>query len=247
MTTDMQMKVDPDYEVAPAQGAMTLVEHLTELRQRLIWSIGGVATATVVSYFVIDQIMACLVAPAEKLYYLSPAEAFFAQCKVAFVCGLLIGLPLLCYHIWAFFAPALTHRERSIGLVLVPGAAALFYLGTAFAYHFALPAAIRFFLGFATDSLTPMLSLGEYIAFVLSFCLSFGFVFQLPIVMLVLALSGIVVPSFFAGKRKYVVVLSFVAGAIISPTPDIIGQTMLALPIIVLFEVSLVLTRLFVR
>ncbi len=228
-------------------GEMTLVEHLAELRRRIIRVLAAVAAATAACYAVIDKIMQYLVAPAGKLYYLTPAEAFFTYFKVALVTGLLVALPVICYQVWAFFAPALTGKEKRIGLVLVPGAVILFYAGTAFAYLLALPAAVRFFLGFASDSLAPMLSLGGYVSFVLSFCLPFGFVFQLPVVMLVLALFGILKPAFLAGKRKYVVVLAFVAGAVISPTPDIFGQTLLALPIIVLYELSLLLLRLLVR
>lgn len=232
---------------SPEDGAMTLVEHLAELRTRIIRVLAVIAAATLAGYAGIDRIMQYLVAPAGKLYYLTPAEAFITYFKVALVLGVLAALPVICYQIWAFFAPALTRREKRVGLILVPGSVLLFYAGTAFAYVLALPAAVRFFLGFASESLAPMLSLGSYVSFVLSFCLPFGFVFQLPVVMLVLALSGILKPAVLAGKRRYVVVLAFVAGAVISPTPDIFGQTLLALPIIVLYELSLVLIRLVVR
>ena len=228
-------------------GEMTVVAHLAELRTRLIRVLVAVLAASVASYVEIDRIMAYLVAPAGKLYYMTPAEAFVTYFKVALAAGLLIALPLIFYQAWAFFAPALTSKEKLVGFVLAPGAVVLFYLGVAFAYFFALPMAVKFFLGFASDSLVPMLSLGGYISFILSFCLPFGFVFQLPVVMLVLALFGILKPAVLAGKRKYVAVLAFVAGAVISPTPDIFGQTLLALPIIVLYEVSLLLIRLLVR
>ena len=228
-------------------GEMTLVEHLAELRTRLIRALAAVAFASAAAYASIDRIMAYLVAPAGKLYYMTPAEAFFTYCKVALVAGFLLALPVLCYQIWAFFAPALTKRERLAGLAMVPAAAALFYAGILFAYFFALPMAVKFFLGFASDSLAPLLSLGGYVSFVLSFCLPFGVVFQLPVVMLALAAVGILKPSMLAGKRKYVIVLAFVIGAIISPTPDIFGQTLLALPIVLLYELSLALIRLLVR
>ena len=228
-------------------GEMTLVEHLAELRTRLIQSLAAVGIASAAAYAGIDQIMAYLVAPAGKLYYMTPAEAFFTYCKVALVAGFLLALPVLCYQIWAFFAPALTKRERVAGLAMVPAAVALFYAGILFAYFFALPMAVKFFLGFASDSLAPLLSLGGYVSFVLSFCLPFGLVFQLPVIMLALAATGILKPAMLAGKRKYVVVLAFVAGAVISPTPDVFGQTLLALPIILLYELSLFMIRFLVR
>ena len=243
----MEREVQEQERTARADGEMTLVEHLAELRKRLIRVLIVLGAASLVGYAEIDRVMAYLVAPAGKLYYMSPAEAFFTYCKVALIVGFLIALPVICYQVWAFLTPALTRKERIAGLALVPGAVILFYGGVTFAYIFALPMAIKFFLGFASDSLAPMLSLGGYVSFVLSFCLPFGLVFQLPIVMLALAATGLLKPEALSGKRKYVIVLAFIVGAVISPTPDIFGQTLLALPIIVLYEFSLVLIRLLIR
>ena len=243
----MERETQEQDQTGRADGEMTLVEHLAELRKRLIRMLIALGAASIIGYVEIDRVMAYLVAPAGKLYYMSPAEAFFTYCKVALIVGFLIALPVICYQIWAFLKPALTRKERIAGLALVPGAVTLFYAGVVFAYVFALPMAIKFFLGFASDSLAPMLSLGGYVSFVLSFCLPFGLVFQLPIVMLALAATGSLKPEVLSGKRKYVIVFSFIAGAVISPTPDIFGQTLLALPIIALYEVSLVLIRLLIR
>lgn len=228
-------------------GDMSLVDHLQELRRRLITMIIAVAVGSTACYFYAAELVQMITAPAGKLYYMNPAEAFFAYLKVSVFAGFLLALPVVLQQMWAFVVPAMTKTERKAGLFLVPSSVILFFLGLAFSYYFVLPAGIKFFMGFATDTLQPLFSLGQYLSFVISFLLPFGFIFELPLLILVLAKLGIITSRFLLLKRKMVLVMSFVVGAIISPTPDVFSQTMIAVPMIVLYELSILIVKYMLR
>lgn len=236
----------PEEVAEEAQANMTLVRHLDELRTRLIRSLIAVGLCSGVSYFFIDEIMAFLMRPAGKLYYMQPTEAFFTYFKVALFAGFFLSLPFVLYHVWAFFLPALTPRERALIGVLVPTSAALFLAGLAFSYAFVLPIAIRFFLDFASDTLQPMLSIGRYFDFIVMFLLPFGCIFELPLVIMVLAKLGFISSAFLRQKRRLVILLSFVIGALVSP-PDVVSQTMIAVPMVLLYELSVLIVRYILR
>lgn len=226
-----------------SDGQMSLVEHLTELRSRLLKSIIAVVIGSTAAYCYVGEIVNFIAAPAGKLYYMNPAEAFFAYMKVALFVGFLLALPVVLYQAWQFIMPALEAKERLIAFLLLPASLVLFFGGVLFAYFMVLPAAITFFIGFSTDNLQPMFSLGQYLSFVLSFILPFGFVFELPLFILVLAKVGLIGSEFLTKRRKHVIVLSFVVGAVVSPTPDIFSQTMMAVPMILLYEVSILIVK----
>ena len=222
---------------------MSLVDHLQELRKRLIISIIAVVVGSAFGYLYASELVHFITAPAGKLYYMSPSEAFFTYLRVSFFAGFLLALPVVLYQIWAFIMPALSTKERISSAILVPSSIVLFFVGLSFSYFLVLPAGIKFFMGFATEDLQPMLSIGQYLDFVISFLLPFGFIFQLPLFIIVLAKVGVVNSIFLYDKRKYILVLSFVLGAVISPTPDILSQTMIAVPILVMYEVSAFIVR----
>lgn len=222
---------------------MSLVDHLQELRKRLIICLISVAITSTACYFYAAQLVQIITAPAGKLYFMNPAEAFFAYLKVSLFAGLLLALPIVLYHVWAFIIPALTTKERSAAVILVPMSVLLFFLGLTFSYYLVLPAGLNFFMSFATDTLQPMISLGQYLSFVISFLLPFGCVFELPLFIIVLAKLGLINSLFLKSKRKLVLVLAFVVGAVISPTPDVFSQTMVAVPIILLYEISLLIVK----
>lgn len=222
---------------------MSLVDHLQEFRKRLLIAIVAVVVGSTISYFYASELVQYITAPAGKLYYMSPAEAFFTYLRVSFFTGFLLALPIVLYQIWAFILPALSNKERMASFILVPSSVVLFFLGLAFSYTLVLPAGIRFFMGFATDNLQPMLSLGQYLSFVISFLLPFGFIFELPLFIIVMAKLGIISSEFLTSKRKHLWVLSFVVGAIISPTPDVFSQTMVAVPILVMYEASRLIVK----
>ena len=228
-------------------GEMSLVDHLQELRKRLIVSIVAVVLTSTGCYFYAVELVHLITAPAGKLYYMNPAEAFFAYLKVSFFAGFLLALPVVFYQIWAFVVPALTRQERKASVFLVPASLVLFFVGLAFSYILVLPAGIKFFMGFATEELQPLFSLGQYLSFVISFLLPFGFIFEIPLVILVMAKLGLVSSKFLRAKRKIVLVLSFVIGAVISPTPDVFSQTMVAVPLLVLYEASILVVHYILR
>jgi sec-independent protein translocase protein TatC len=223
---------------------MTLVGHLGELRRRIVISVLALVGGTAVAYYYIDELMKFVTAPAGKLYFMSPAEGFFAFLKLAVFGGFLLALPVILWQIWAFVAPALTSGEKKWAIIMVPGSALLFFTGVAFAYLLVWPPAVKFFLGFGSESLQPMLSLGQYLSFLISFIIPFGIIFNLPLVLLVLAKMGIISSSLLAKQRRVMIVVAFIAGGIITPTPDIFSQTMMAIPILVLYEASIWAVRL---
>ena len=226
---------------------MTLVGHLGELRRRIIISVVAIVAGTLAAYFYIDELMRFVTAPAGKLYFLSPAEGFFAYLKLAVFAGFMLALPVVLWQAWAFVAPALTSGEKKWAIIMVPGSVALFFTGVAFAYLLVWPAAVKFFLGFGSESLQPMLSLGQYLSFLLSFILPFGVIFNLPLLLLVLAKIGIISSGFLAKQRRIMILLAFIIGGIITPTPDIFTQTMMAIPIILLYEASIWAVKILLR
>ena len=226
---------------------MSAINHLEELRRRLIISIVTVLVASGCCYFYAEEMVNFLTKEAGKLYYMNPAEAFFTYLKVSFFGGFLVSIPVLMHQFWAFVVPALTNQEKKTFDIIVPASVVLFFLGLAFSYFLVFPTAVHFFMGFSTDSLLPIFSIGQYLSFVIAFVLPFGFVFELPMIVLVLAKMGFLTSDFLKEKRKYVLVGAFVVGAIISPTPDIFSQCMIAIPILLLYECSIMIVQFFLK
>ena len=217
------------------EGTMSITAHLEELRSRIIKSLLSVAAGSGVAYFFLDEITKFLTAPVGKLYYMQPGEAFFTYLKIDIVAGFLIALPIIFFHVWKFFLPALTKSERAVLGLLVPTSVILFFTGLAFAFFLILPIALKFFMGFSTDDLQTMFSFQNYFDFVITFLLPFGFVFELPLIVIVLAQLGILTSEFLGKYRRIIFFASFVIGAIITP-PDVISQISLAVPVIILYE-----------
>lgn len=194
--------------------------HLEELRRRIIVCLVAWLVGSIISYIYAEDIIAVISAPAGKLYFLNPAEVFFSYIEIAAFAGFIGTLPIHCFEFWRFLRPALRGGEVTTALWFIPSALLLFYGGSAFAFFFVLPAAVQFFMGFATASLQPMFSLG----------------FELPLVLLVLSRLGLVTPVMLRAKRRVFVLLAFVFAGVVSPTTDIFTQTCIAVPMIVLYE-----------
>lgn len=222
---------------------MSLIDHLQELRQRIIKAVLAIGIGFTISYFYAEHLINFITAPAGKLYYMSPAEGFFSYLKISFVFGVLGALPILLYQVWAFLVPALTTNERTALVILVPTSVILFFTGLSFSYFLVLPAALKFFIGFTTENVQPLLSLGQYLSFIISFLLPFGIIFELPLFLVVLAKVGLISSAFLVSKRKMMIVASFVIGAVISPTPDVFSQTMIAIPLLLLYEASILVLK----
>ncbi len=252
-----------------ADEKMPLTGHLGELRKRIIISLAALMVGFILSFNYSEQIFEVLTLPLRSeigfsmtypyisfipakiknpsLVFLAPAEAFWMHLKVSFVAGLLISLPVILHQLWKFISPGLLTKEKKYVAPFVVTATALFLVGASFCFFFVLPFAMGFLLTYKTASMTPMLSVGNYVDFCLKFILAFGAVFELPIVIVFLTRLGIVTPRTLAKNRKYAVLLAFVAGAILTPTPDAFNQTLMAVPIIILYEAGILVSRFFVR
>lgn len=222
---------------------MTWIEHLDELRWRLVKSAAAVALGMAVCGLAVDPIMAFLTQPVDKLYFMKPAEAFFIYFKVIFCCGIIAASPVVFYQFWAFLMPAFTAEEKQALLLYVPLSLFFFLGGLAFAWFIVLPQGLHFFLTFSQQSVQPLLSLESYLDFVLFLVLPFGLIFNLPLLTVLLAQAGLVTSRQMKKVRRYVIFAAFVIAAVITPTTDIISQSMLAVPILLLYEGS----RFFIR
>lgn len=217
---------------------MTTVEHLTELRYRILVSAGALLAASVAGWFLIPRILQQIVRLTGPLIFVTPVEAFFSYLKIAFSAGLFFSSPVIFWQGWKFVLPALFPHERAAVLRNAPAAVMLFILGLAFGYFGVLPIALRFLLGFGTEELTPALSIGRVLSFFLGLTVPFGLVFQLPLVVLLLTHLQIVSLQRLRQIRRIVLFGSFVVGALLTP-PDLASQVMMAIPIIVLYEAGL--------
>lgn len=227
--------------------SMSVVDHLSELRTRLVIAIVAIIIGTLGAYYYVEDILQILVAPAGKLYYTKPTEAFFTYMKISLVAGCIVSSPVWFYQIWAFIVPALSKGEKKVTFMVVPTAVVLFVVGVLFSYYLVLPMAIQFFIGFGTDELQPLFSIGQYIDFVIAFILPFGITFELPLILIALGILGILSSDRLREYRKMFILLAFIIGAAISPTPDMLSQTMIAGPMILLYEISYGVLRYIVK
>ena len=233
---------------AEDDGTMSLTAHLEELRSRIIKSLLAIAFGSGVAYFFLDEITKLLTLPVGKLYYMKPGEAFFTYLKIDIAAGFLIALPIIFYHAWRFFLPALTRGERAVLGILVPASVILFFAGLAFSFLIILPVALKFFMGFGQESenLQTLFSFGSYFEFVILFVLPFGFVFELPLVIIVLGKLGILTSEKLGKYRRYVFFFSFVIGALVT-SPDVITQIAVAIPVVLLYEVGYLVVKYILR
>lgn len=225
---------------------MTLVEHLAELRTRIIISILTLAVGVVVGFYYSSPLVEFITRLPGDLVYLYPGEAFMVHLQVALIVGVMLSSPVVLYQVIRFVVPGLLAKERRILSVGLPLSLLLFVVGIVFAYQVILPLAYKFFLGFSSDSLEPMISIGNYVAFVFRLVLPFGLVFQLPLFVLILTSIGVLSPAFLVRSRKYMILVIVIVATVLTP-PDVISQTLMALPMLILYEVSIVLARLVVR
>ncbi len=227
---------------------MTFIEHLDELRKRLIIVFVSFLAGATLSYVFIEQIVQYLLAPTHGVdfVYLAPPELFLAYLRLSLVLGIVITLPITLLQIWHFIRPALNRAEKLATEFVLLGGTVFFAAGAYFAYRVILPLTLRFFLQYATSSIQPMFSFGGYVGFVLSILLAFGVAFEMPIVIVILARIGLVTPSMLRGARKPMLIILVVLSAILTP-PDVISQLLLAGPMMALYELSVVLARIFGR
>ncbi|MEE9273968.1 MAG: twin-arginine translocase subunit TatC [bacterium] len=230
------------------EASLPLTGHLTELRNRILIIIGTILVIFMGTYYFSDWILTLVQRPVAglKLVFLSPTEAFFAHLKVAFFAAIFLGLPVTLLQIWRFCAPGLLTKEKRYVFPFVFFSTMCFIVGALFCYYLILPFGLRFLLSFATDSLVPQISIGFYISFVFKLILVFGFTFEIPLVTLLLVQIGVVTPEWLVTNRAYVIVGAFVVAAVLTP-PDMVTQLLLAGPLIVLYEISIIIAKIVSR
>jgi len=238
----------------PNEDKMPLTSHLEELRKRLIRSMIAIGVAFLGCYAFVEDIFRIIahplisVLPANGyMVYTGLPEAFFTYIKVAFYAGLFIASPFVLYQIWKFISPGLFPKEKKFVAPFVITSTLLFIGGVCFGYFLVLPPAYKFFLDFSTDYLKPMLSIREYISLTLKLLLAFGIIFEIPVFLFFMTKIGLVTPRKLAKMRRYAIVVCFIVAAIITPTPDAFTQTMMAIPMIILYEVGIIVSKLATR
>lgn len=230
-------------------------EHLTELRDRLIRCFIAVGVGFVLAYFFKEKLFQLLIAPLvqvmgefenTKIIFTGLPEAFFTYLKVSLLAGIVLSTPVLFYEFWMFVSPGLYRSEKKYFIPIVLLSLIFFILGSSFGYFIVFPYGFEFFLSFSTDVIQAMPSMREYLTFASKMLLAFGFVFELPLVLTFMARMGIVTVPFLKKNRKYALLLFFVGAAMITP-PDVVTQVMMALPLMILYEISIIGARIFGR
>ncbi|PZP55476.1 MAG: twin-arginine translocase subunit TatC [Micavibrio aeruginosavorus] len=234
-----------------------LIDHLTELRKRVLWSVVIMLVGTGICYHFRDNIYGFLVKPladamgpddSQRLIYTNLTEAFFTYVKVSVFAGCFLTFPFLATQIWMFISPGLYKREKAAMLPFLIAAPIMFFLGGALVYYIVIPGAWKFFLSFqssGSETVLPIMleaKVSDYLDLIMVLIFAFGLAFQMPIVLALMAKAGIISAQWLAAKRRYAIVLIFIVAAIITP-PDIISQIALAIPLMILYEISILLIR----
>lgn len=222
--------------------AQSLIEHLEELRKRLLICVVIIIAATVMGFTLVDFLRVVLTRPAGdmQLIFVSPPEALMANFRLAFIAGLVLSMPLVLYQMLAFVMPGLYKEEKRVIVPAVFAMVVFFGLGVSFSYFSVFPLAIRFFINSASDTVQPMFTITNYLTFATNFIFSFGVVFQLPLLFYILGKLNVVSAGFLRRHRKYAYLLILVVSALLTP-PDIVSQLMMAGPLIGLYELGVFL------
>jgi len=229
-------------------------DHLEELRKRLIISIAAVVVGFILTYAFKNRLFDILIGPlkpllkegGDSMIFTSLPEAFFTYLKVSLLAGIMVAAPVIFYQFWMFIAPGLYTNERRLLMPIVCLSSFFFVGGALFGYFVVFPFGFKFFLSFSTDTIRPMLSMKEYLSFSAKLLLAFGLVFELPLVLTAMARLGIVTVPFLKKSRKYAIVIFFIGAAILTP-PDVVSQVMMALPLMLLYEISIIGAKIFGR
>lgn len=225
---------------------MSFLDHLEELRSRLLKATLSIVIAFGVCMYFGEHLFSAMAEPILKLlpkgspiYFPRVQDPFFVYLKVALVTGLFIVIPYVIYQLWAFVRPGLFPKERKLAAPFVVLATALFYTGAAFAYFLVLPAAFAFFLSYANTQLQPLINMREYVDLVMLLLLAFAAVFETPIIIVFLGMLGLFTSEQLRKGRRYFIVIAFIVAAIVTPTPDPFNQTLMAVPMLLLYEVGI--------
>ena len=232
---------------------MPLIEHLTELRQRLLYALAGVlAVFFALVYFANDiyqfvsEPLRRFLPPGSTMIATEVTSPFMAPFKLTMVVSALLAIPFVLYQAWAFVAPGMYRHEKRFAVPLLVSSIVLFYLGVAFSYYFVCPLVFGFFTSISPQGVAVMTDINHYLDFVLTMFFAFGFAFEIPVATVLLVWAGITTPEALVAKRPYVIVGCFVIAAVLTP-PDVFSQTTMAVPMCLLFELGVLASRWLLR
>ena len=241
----------------PPMGQMPLMDHLRELRMRLLRALLAVLAGFSLCYWQAPRLQAALEAPllevlrslpqaTGKLMFTGLAEAFIVEIKVALAAGFFVAAPFVFYQFWAFVSPGLYPQERRLLVPLALATGLFFIAGAAFGYFVVFPPAFKFFLSYNSESVTAMPALAEYFGFCIQLLLAFGLVFEMPLLAFFLARMGLITPALLRKTRGYAYIAAFILAAVLTP-PDVVSQLLMAGPLLLLYELSIWVAGIFGR
>lgn len=238
--------VDDALRAPGNEGRAPFMSHLKELRDRILYSAIALGLGLLVGMFFGSPLIRILKLPSHNMQLITMTlmEPMFVYFRVSMLAAVVIAMPVLVYQLMAFIAPGLTAREKRVVFSLLPAIFLMFVGGVAFAYFVALPPALNFLYHFNNSVAQPLPSLTNYISIVIRILLIFGLVFETPLIVMALARLGVVSPQWLAARRKWWFLIAFVIAAIVTPTPDPVNQTIVAVPLILLLELGILLARL---
>lgn len=239
------------------RGEMPFLDHLEELRWRVFKAAGALFASTLLGFYliyrfnvlklIVDPVRPFLAGEDAKLNFLDPITPFFFILKTSVLVGVILAFPLILYQVWAFLSPALEKREKRVIIPSLYGGMVLFAAGVLLAYEIALPVSLEFLLGIQTDILQPMITADRYLSFVTRLLVAFGLIFELPVVVLILSVLGLVTPRFLRAKRRHAIVIITVLASLLSPGDLIMVTVIMMVPLIFLYELSILLSALVYR
>jgi len=229
--------------MAEEQKQMGFLDHLEELRGRIIKCLISIIVLSIVAYIFSEKLLDFVTRPIPEVYFMSPTEAFSTRIKLSLIAGIIVSVPVIFYHVWRFISPGLFSKEIKLIIPAVLASTVFFLIGAGFCFWLVLPVGIKFLMGFGTQKLKPMIQIKDYISFVSYMVLAFGAVFELPVISYFLGKMGIITSRTLTKGRKYALVAILVVSAAITPSPDVFSQLMLAGPLYFLYEVSIIVVR----
>lgn len=222
---------------------MPLLQHLEELRKRLIFCFITLIIFSVFAGNLVPCVLKSLIKPVGELVFINPTEAFWVNLKLSIIIGSYFALPVIFYQLWKFVSMGLSRHEKKNIALLAAASFFLFNTGAGFCYFLVVPWGIKFLLSYSLGLIKPLLSVNNYLSFVTTMLLSFGLIFQLPLIIGFLVRLKILTPDLLKKHRRIVIVLIFIAAAILTPTSDAFTQIALALPLLLLYEISIILSK----
>lgn len=228
-----------------AEKTLSFIDHLEELRKRILYTIACVGVFSVIGFFFSKRALNIIIAQAqiESAYFFSPMEAFVSQIKVAIFLGIFVSFPFILYQTWAFIGPGLTKKERRVSISYIGLGIVFFLIGNSFGYFILIPFGLRFLLSFGTEYLQPLMNISRYLSFIFWCLLGSGFLFQLPLLLFFLIKLGVIEIDTVTRHRAEAIIAILILCAIITPTGDFFTLLLISVPLLLLFELSILAAR----